>query len=76
MKTSDCKIQLNFISSCAPAKSGHTSDTEQLLANLQECHDIDRPSEYKRWTGITPLRDRLVDRDVVVCCYWCPLPGQ
>jgi len=72
VKSSDCKIQLNFIS-CAPAKShtGHTSDTEQLLGNLYECHDINRPSEHKRWTGmfISPLRDRLVDR-VVVCCYW------
>ena len=71
MKSSDCKIQINFISSCVPAKSptGRSNDTEQLLVNLEEYCDIDRPSDHKRWAGITPLRDRLVKHDVV-CYYW------
>lgn len=56
----DEKIQLHFISSCAPAKPPANNDSEELLINLQECHDINRPSEHSTWTGkfITPLRDR------------------
>ena len=57
--SNDDKVELHFISSCAPAT---VAGDEQLLINLQECRDINRPSEYKTWANkmITPLRDRLV----------------
>ena len=63
MAFSDDKVELHFISSCAPAA---VAGDEQLLINLRECHDINRPSEYKTWANkmITPLRDRLVCRVV------------
>ena len=63
VNSSGVKIEFHFISSCAPAKSSAVvGDDEQLLINLRECHDINRPSEYKTWANklITPLRDRLV----------------
>lgn len=58
------KVELHFISSCAPP-----AGDEQLLINLRECHDIIRPSEYKTWANkvITPLRDRLVYHIVGFC---------
>lgn len=64
VKGSGSKVQLHFISSRVSSKScaGHSEDTEQLLIDLQQCHDISRPSQHKTWTDkvITPLRDRLV----------------
>lgn len=53
------KIQLHFISSAKPPAG---NDSEQLLINLQQCYDINRPSQHNTWSNkpITPLRDRLV----------------
>ena len=65
------KVELYFISCCAPVKSSAAvRNDEELLINLQDCHDINRPSDYEAWTNkmITPLRDRLVHH-VIVCCY-------
>lgn len=68
--SSDGKIELNFISSRVSTKLlGHNENTEVLI-NLQECHDIDRPSEDKRWSDmfITPLRDRSANH-IMMCCH-------
>ena len=64
------KVELHFISSCVPTKPPAVHDDEQLLINLQECHDVNRPSQHDTWSGklIIPLRDRLVYRNIV-CCY-------